>query len=639
MAAVDSPSVDEPARSRASDPARPTSLVALGVVAIAGLVIATGALGYLTLFSTFAPHDDEGYFLVSIKGYLSGATLYDEIYSHYGPFFFGFMAGTFKALGLEVTNDGGRFITLAFWLGAAALLGLGAWGITRRLVFAVVVYAVAFGVVSSAPGEPAHPSHLLMLLHGAIVATAAVLVARRPRLAFVLIGALGAAELFTKVNIGVLTFEALVFAAILASPRLVRRRAVAPVLAVAFVLTPFALMHDDIGSASYARYAIHVSLSGLAFALASLWLTKEPSDDESASASWLGWSAAGALALAAAVVGVLVAQGTTLSGLAHGVVLDALNQRNVFSGSLPVPLETIAWDTAAVVVAAALAAFGALDDRRWRSIAGVARIGVGAAILLGVLGDDPLQVPVTLAWVAAIPPGGEVMTPHARFVRMFLPAFAILQTLHAYPVPGSQIAWSALLLVPVGAVCVADGLTDLKDSLEAGHALGRVVAGVALILSLWAVLIAVIVPLRTAWQAYESGVPIRTTGASRIHVPAGTAVAYESLASTIRKRCSTFVSSPGLNSLYLMSETTPPSWTNLSGWLFAFDAETQKRVVRQISPDRRLCAIRSPALEAFWAQGRPIPRLALYRFVLEDFRTEASVGIFEVKTRKVAERG
>jgi hypothetical protein len=116
-------------------------------------------------------------------------------------------------------------------------------------------------------------------------------------------------------------------------------------------------------------------------------------------------------------------------------------------------------------------------------------------------------------------------------------------------------------------------------------------------------------------------------------------VAYESLASTIRKRCSTFVSSPGLNSLYLMSEKTPPSWTNLSGWLFVFDAETQEQVVRQISPDRGLCAIRSPALEAFWAQGRPIPRFALYRFVLEDFRTEASVGIFEVKTRKVAERG
>jgi hypothetical protein len=243
-------------------------------------------------------------------------------------------------------------------------------------------------------------------------------------------------------------------------------------------------------------------------------------------------------------------------------------------------------------------------------------------------------MPAALAWVAAVPVGREAPTPAARFVRVFLPALAVLQALHAYPVPGSQVTWGAFALVPVGAVCVGDGLAELSLAASSRRWLALAAGPAALGLALWAVLTTLVFPLQSARATYRAGVSIGEPGASRIRVPPSTAATYQWLTSELKSHCSTFVSSPGLGSLYLMSGETPPTWLNLSGWPVGFGAATQNKALAQVQDAARLCAVRNTSLEDFWAQSHPIPQLALYEFIVNDFRVVGSQGGFDVSVRK-----
>jgi hypothetical protein len=255
-------------------------------------------------------------------------------------------------------------------------------------------------------------------------------------------------------------------------------------------------------------------------------------------------------------------------------------------------------------------------------------------IWAALLGSLPLALPVALVWVAAIPTSHDAKTPAARFVRLFIPALAILQVLHAYPVPGSQIWWSAFLLVVVGAVCVSDGLAELGVSaLSLRLPAARFAAAGALGVAIWVGLLGLVFPLRDYQSAYRHGTPIRAWGATRIRVQPDTAHQFEWLVATLQKRCDTFITMPGLGSLYLMTQKTPPTWMNISDWMYSWDAKTQQRVVDQVKSAPRLCAVRYPGLEAFWSRGGPIPDRPLRAFIMNDFRSVDTYSVFDVMVR------
>lgn len=598
------------------------------------LFAATVVLGFTALFSYFATVDDEGYFLITIKGYLGGAKLYDQTYGQYGPFFFEFMAGAFKLLGLHVSNDTGRLLTLGLWLGAALLLALAAYRLSRSLLLAAVVYVLAFHILSEAPNEPMHPANLLMFLLAAMVAVSAFVGKRRPQFAFVLLGVLAAAALLSKVNIGVFALASLVFAAVLASPRLSRIRTLVGVVSACFVLVPVAVMGRNAVGKGYIIYSSHVLLGSLAVAFVALGTTRQK-DRDSGAACWLAYAAAGAVGMAVLVCGIVLAQGTSLSGLAHGVFLDALRQASLTPWPLSLPANAIPYDAAGVAVAAAVALGALPSSRPWPMVGALGRIGAGILIWTAVLGQQPLALPVALAWVAAVPTSRDGPTPAARFVRLFVPALAILQVLHAYPNPGTQVLWSAFLFILVGAVCVSDGLAELGvSSFALRIPAARLATAGAIGVVIWVGLAGLIFPLRDNVSAYRSGTPIPAWGATRIRVQLGMAQEYDWLVGALQKRCKTFVTMPGLGSLYLMSRETPPTWINISNWMFSWDDETQQRVVNQVKDVPGLCAVRYPDGEAFWSRGRLIPDRPLRAFILNDFRTIGTYGSFEVMARR-----
>src|SRR5207248_11158359 len=74
--------------------------------------------------------------------------------------------------------------------------------------------------------------------------------------------------------------------------------------------------------------------------------------------------------------------------------------------------------------------------------------------------------------------------------------------------------------------------------------------------------------------AYRSGVPLDLPGSSRLRLSPGQVGQLAALTDSLRRRCRTFLTLPGLNSLYQFTQRPPP--VELSGpWMYFFDSQDQ----------------------------------------------------------------
>jgi hypothetical protein len=205
-------------------------------------VCVVGALtAYPEIFTSFSGHDDEGYLLVSLSEFLRGQSLYDDVYTQYGPFYYLLFGSLFELSGRPVTTDAGRIVVIAIWLGTATLHGVAAYRLTRRLDVAIGAQIVAFIVLTLLVGEPMHPVVLtvLLLAAGLVVATWTSMSASAAAAG---LGVLVAALLMTKVNVGALAAVAAVAAATLSLPPLCHRRAFRLGALALLGITPLALL-------------------------------------------------------------------------------------------------------------------------------------------------------------------------------------------------------------------------------------------------------------------------------------------------------------------------------------------------------------------------------------------------------------
>jgi hypothetical protein len=90
------------------------AILAFGAV-VWGLLFARYVLA--TLFHSY---DDEGYWLLALARYFRPGPLDAGTYSHYGPFYYYVQQACFRLLGLPVTHDAGRLVTLLYWMASAS---------------------------------------------------------------------------------------------------------------------------------------------------------------------------------------------------------------------------------------------------------------------------------------------------------------------------------------------------------------------------------------------------------------------------------------------------------------------------------------------------------------------------------------
>jgi hypothetical protein len=565
--------------------------------------------GYLWMFTGFTVYDDEGFMLIALRSFISGQALYDKVVVQYGPAYFEFF-NIFSAFGVPFDHDSGRFVTLAIWLAIALVAGVAVLLFTRNLALGLGTHLLTFGTAITLIVEPMHPGALVCLMVIGIGAVALISAGRSAQpWPFLVIGALTAATILTKVNVGGFAAISVAFACVLAFPFLARNWPVRLIAAAVFVSVPFLLMRSDLDQAWARRLAFHVVFCALAFVLATS--TSQP--DPNRRRSELGWLLGGGALVGFVVLAVAFLRGSSPSDLANGVVLYPLQQRVAFQIPFSVPTIPMLWDAVGLGGAFLWARYRARAQRPAVAVEGWIRVSAGILIWLSLLAGlhlpglalfasftDPLVLPVALAWIVAAPrgrPDGGFET--LDFARALVPALAILQTLHVFPVGGSQTGWAALPLVTVGAICISDGMVQLRAN------------QVRTQLATWLVLLVLVVSwVPPAWRdshaGYASNVPLGLPGASLVRVPPIDAVLFRQITQTIRDNCDTYISLHGLDSFYMFGQLQPPSPLPSRYMWLSGDVRHQQALIAEADRIKRLCVVENDYLITAWSEGRTV---------------------------------
>src|SRR5205807_3213798 len=171
-----------------------------------------------------------------------------------------------------------------------------------------------------------------------------------------------------------------------------------------------------------------------------------------------------------------------------------------------------------------------------RPISDMARVAAGLFILLSVLllPSSLFLLGLPLAWIATLGPRGRPASYH----RVLLPALAVMESLQAYPVAGTQLSVAALLMVPVGATVLNDGINGLRSRGSARFApAALILAAVALVLQGF-----------LATSQFAAATPSGLPGAESVRMQPQQAAQLRALVTAIDRDCSSFITFPGMNS-------------------------------------------------------------------------------------------
>ncbi len=611
-----------------------------GAIALAAAVAA-----YFTIFTEFAPYDDEGTLLVTLKAFAHGQTLYRDVYSPYGPFYYELFGGFFSLTGLAVTNDASRLIVIAVWVGASCMYGVSVQRLTGRLLLGAAAMIVAFAALVVLINEPMHPQGLCVLLLAGLTLLLASGPPRRLVLSGAGTGALLAALILTKVNLGGLAIAAIGVAAVLTIEPLYRRRWLRWPVIAAFLLLPTALMAREL-RADWVRELIGLELlATLALLVAARSLRPARGESDQGLQRWVGGAVAGFAGAFVAIVGALLLTGASLSDLYNGAVVQGFKIGDVFVIPFSSPSAAIDWGIAAL--AAAIVAFRLRSPLPGSSPwPGLLRVAAGLTIWFTVARTAPFSLgpagnqealPLVLAWVAVLSPGSVEEVPYRRFLRVALAALCLTETLQVYPVAGSQVGIAAVSFVAVGAICLGDGLDLLRawSAARGAEAIERfgLVSGVAMVaLAAMMGLVAIVRPAASNAVLYRDQPALPFAGAGLLHLPEGQVAEYTQLVEMLKdRRCTTFIGQPNSDSLYLWSSTEPPKPSAPGAWLVVLDSAQQQRIVDQMRTAPRPCAIRNATAAEAWLHGSPPPDTPLVRYIGSSaFRPVGQAGGWEI---------
>jgi hypothetical protein len=616
----------------------------VALLCFAAVTLVTYLIAHPRMFSGFANYDDEGYMLIALKSFLNHGHLYDDVFTQYGPFYYEFWGGFFEIFGLSVNHDGGRTAAIFAWVTAALLFGVATWRMTRSVLLGLATQMLVFGAIITVANEPMHPGGTICLLLGTIVAVSTAVRRRPSPLAMALLGGATMALILVKINVGAFAFISLAFACIVSYPELTRRRWLRPVVETLFVLVPVLLMTSKLGEAWARHYAVHVSIAALAVVAA-----LRARQVRSRSGEELWWLLGGLLAVGVTVCLAILAAGTSPGGLIEGVIRQPLRQTDAYSNPFVLSNRLYLFDLVGLAGALSYWYFARGRSKTtspaFVSWASVLSIVAGLEMALSVIGRTALfdstsfagyQLAfLAFAWIALLPLAGEE-DGDTSFARLLLPLLAVLQALHAFPVAGSQMQWSAFLLVPVGALCVANGVRGINRVLV-GERERRTVAVLGLVAGAVAFLVIVNVQLRQPLKEYRANYDALTSlqlpGAEDVRLSSEEVALYQEVSAAIDENCRSVVMLPGMNSFYFWTEEEPPTGFNATGWTTLFDEEHQREVIEATSSTKGLCELRNEPIAAEWSAGT-IPDNLLVRYLHQGFRPIVKIGAYELLRRE-----
>jgi len=543
--------------------------------------------GYGMIFTTFLLYDDEGYVLISLRNFAAHGALYDQVYSQYGPAFYLGYDALHRLFGFAWTNTTGRWITLVDWLGAAGLCTL--LVARARAAWPVVLFVLAdvFTYLWIMINEPMHPGGTIALV---VAATAwlgwEALRAGRMTVFALITGSTGALLALVKINVGAFLVLSAGAWLLLAT----RGPIGAPVrrwLPWFGLLLPALLMQPLLERPWVLTFAVVVGL-----AIAAVLVSAAPAamSVPVRLRSWFFFAGTGCL-ITAVIAVLLLLRGTTISGFIRGAFTAPLQQPTIYA--FPVQ-----WRPGVVVVALGsllvlLASWRRPEDTRL--IRGIAwmRLLVTALFQLTLLpsfsaGEAAIGlcygVPFAglFAWPLRRP--GSVPTS-ADQARGWLALLLVFQSLHAYPVAGSQLNWGTFLWVPLMLLGAEEALGYLLAERPAWLVVRATIAAGILLTALSGYVTYTIARIASSYR--QNGEPLGLPGAERIALPADIASALRIITENARVHGDMLMSLPGTYSLNLWSDLPTPTLANVTHWFSLLSVAQQQAIIDRLRTSPR----------------------------------------------------
>jgi hypothetical protein len=591
------------------------------LLALAGAFSAAAVL--LTRFSYW---DDEGYILISLAHYINEGHLYTQTFSQYGPFYFYVQGIFFQLLHLPVTHDAGRLVTLVYWLASGLLATVFVYRFSKSTFLACAAGLCVVLAGRALADEPGHPQQVLLLLYMIAACLSGPRLSGRNYLRLFLLGLVGAALVFTKVNVGVFYMAGLAHTLFcLLAPGRMRSLGIGLTLTYA-VMAPWVLMHGHFNQ-GFRGYCLLATLCGLVtFACGALVRPHHPLPIRAAL-----YSGAGLLVGTVLIIIATSLQGMSVGSLVWGVILNPLHQPDTFFAPLRIgrlAAIILAASVIGILTASLIGVGRALAESQLVSMLRCA-VGVGSILLLPWLAK--IQWVVPLLPLTLIPPS-RWERDTALFSRLFITCLAVTQFLEPYPVAGSQVAIAAAPMILWAFLCIADGIAGLRipsferaDDSGKDLPLGGVIGGAILVFYA-----GVSIAVSAHNQFPQASTQLR--GATWLHLPEEQATQFEAIARSVRKNCNILFTMPGMASFNLWSGVPTPNGWNLTAWMTGISSERQAEILNIIKADPRACAIVNRSIVQFWgADELSVAALPLAHYAMTEMPQMAKFTEYEIR--------
>lgn len=611
------------------------------LILLAGAAALTVAAG-LMLFSTFMLYDDEGYVLLSLRNFAEHGGLYRDVYTQYGPLPYVLYYGL-HLLGLPFTHTAGRLLTLLAWSASASLVAWQVWRATRHSALMLAVLAGTFVYLWVMVSEPNHPGGLIALLTALLAAYGCRWLEAGEWTRWAALAGAGAAALaLAKINVG--TFATLSAVAVLlyhTGPDR-WRRLVPWLVAAGLVILPFALMRPLLAAPWVRTYAWTFAFAAIPVAFSLAEGGSARSGPTPRFSPWLVALASG-LAVTVAVLGVVVARGTTPAELIQGMILGPLRHPGHFSLEFHWPAGVLTFGSASLALFLLLQAARRLSWLRRVSVdslVGMLRLAAAAALawaiwrFLAVSPDnDVFAYALPCLWLFLWPLAGE--DPAGVTARQWLALLFLGQWLHPFPVPGSQIAWGTFLALPLAAIGAWQATGWLAGRHGQPSTLGRLQKmDVMLTLALAGLAVFTGDRLGRIGSRYFESRPLNLNGAEALRLPDSTTALYRALVFNANAHGDMLFSLPGMFSFNLWSQQPTPTYANVTHWFSLLDDAQQDAIIASLAAHPRACVIVQAGHLDFLRERHLTPSGRLYDYVMGHYETAFEIDGFQFRVAK-----
>jgi hypothetical protein len=439
----------------------------------------------------------------------------------------------------------------------------------------------------------------------------------------------GAALVFTKVNVGVFYIAGLAYALICLLPS-GRIRSIGVGLALIYAATaPWLLMHGQFNH-DFRKYCLLATLGGVAtFACGALVRPYHPLPIRAAL-----YSVAGLLIGTVLMIVATSFQGMSVASLIWGVLINPLHHPDVFYVTLEISWFNLMFATIVTAGVIGVRLFGGRLAVSWwfnllRCAAGIGSILVLALFLML---EYPISWIVALLPLTLIPGSHRQRNTHALFSRLFVTYMAVTQFLEPFPVAGSQMAIAAAPMILWAFVCITDGIAGLRTFSFKAFGISReylrldaVIGGAILIFY---------AGISIDFSAHSELGPASTRlkGATWLHLPEKQASELAAIAQSVRKNCDTLFTMPGMASFNLWSGIPTPNGWNTPAWMKGISSERQAEILGIMKEDPRACAIVHRDIVRFWSNDQTgAEELPLAQYVMTDMPELTKFGGYEVR--------